>query len=289
MDVMTFGSPCQDLSSMGKRAGLSGTRSSLFYEAIRIVNEMREATNNRYPAFLVWENVSRALISNDGMDFKSVLESVTGTAIPMPDSGGWATAGMVRGGSSDIAWRVLNAQHFGTAQRRRRIFLVADFGGHRAAEILFEQPRMLQNYALCGDGRVSATGSNRRYPDSPGRPIPETYPFMPRKMRKHAAEKDPYGFMQSGLRATRICPTLMTSGGQIVCLDYPESPDRNIARYLTPLEEERLMGLPEGWTERGAANEKISDTARYKAIGNSISLPVARFVLSRVAYELQKR
>lgn len=137
VDVITFGSPCQDLSVAGKRAGLEGERSGLFMEAVRIIREMKEATYGVYPRFAVWENVPGAFSSHQGQDFRAVLEEIAEAEIPMPDSGKWATAGMVRTATADIAWRVLDAQYWGVPQRRRRIFLVADFGGHRAAEVLF--------------------------------------------------------------------------------------------------------------------------------------------------------
>jgi len=150
VDIITFGSPCQDLSMAGRRAGLQGERSSLFMDAIRIIYEMREATNGRYPRWAVWENVPGALSSSAGRDFQSVLAAFTKTEIPLPRNGKWANAGMVRGGSPDLAWCVYNAQHFGVPQRRRRIFLVADFTGGRAGEILFV-PKSLYGYlATCG-------------------------------------------------------------------------------------------------------------------------------------------
>lgn len=138
VDVITMGSPCQDLSVAGKRAGLEGERSGLFMEGIRIVREMRNSTNGKYPKFLLWENVPGVFSSNKGNDFRAVLEEIGESKIPMPRSGRWATAGMVRTKTADIAWRVLDAQRWGTPQRRKRIFLVADFRGERAGEILFE-------------------------------------------------------------------------------------------------------------------------------------------------------
>lgn len=98
VDIITFGSPCQDLSIAGARKGLEGERSGLFREAIRIIDEMRLATNGKYPTFIIWENVPGAFSSNDGQDFRAVLKEITKTDIPMPTSGEWATAGMVRGG-----------------------------------------------------------------------------------------------------------------------------------------------------------------------------------------------
>ena len=113
VDVVTFGSPCQNLSQIGNRTGLAGSKSGLFYQAMRIIEEMRNATDNRYPAFAVWENVMGSLSSNDRLDFAAVLRAFTDTEIPMPDSGIWAHAGMVRGGRADTAWRLMDAQYWG--------------------------------------------------------------------------------------------------------------------------------------------------------------------------------
>ena len=152
VDVVTFGSPCQDMSVAGQRAGMKHaangdgvtTRSGLFYEAIRIIAEMREATNGQYPKFAVWENVPGAFTSNGGEDFRCVLEALAGVcdpgrAIPRPARGKWSHAGAVVGDGYSIAWRVLDAQYWGVPQRRKRIYLVADFAGGRAGKILFDR------------------------------------------------------------------------------------------------------------------------------------------------------
>lgn len=140
VDIISFGSPCQDLSTAGKQKGLSGDRSRLFLDAIRIIYEMRKATNGRYPTFIIWENVSGAFNSNKGNDFRIVLEKITNAHIPMPKSRRWATAGMVRGcrGGANVAWRLLDSKYWGVPQRRKRIFLVGDFRAERAPEILFK-------------------------------------------------------------------------------------------------------------------------------------------------------
>ena len=149
VDIITFGSPCQDMSVAGKRAGLDGSRSNLFYEAIRIVKEMRCATNGAKPRYIVWENVPGAFSSNQGQDFKSVLEAVCSVkqvdavkesdpVIPEPPKGRWDYAGSILGDGYSVAWRTLDAQFWGVPQRRRRIFLVADFAGGSAEQILFE-------------------------------------------------------------------------------------------------------------------------------------------------------
>ena len=143
VDIITFGSPCQDMSVAGKRNGLDGARSSLFYEAVRIIKEMRSATNGKYPRYIVWENVPGAFSSNGGQDFKAVLESVIGVVeenaeVPAPDQGGWPYADLYLGDGWSVAYRVLDAQFWGVPQRRRRIFLVADFAGGSAGNILFK-------------------------------------------------------------------------------------------------------------------------------------------------------
>lgn len=133
VDIICAGSPCQDLSIAGRREGLAGKRSGLFYHAMRIVREMRKETNGKYPKFFIWENVLGAFTSNARRDFQSVLEEIGQTDIPMPASGRWARAGMVRSKESckcgiGIAWRTLDAQFWGVPQHRERVFLVAGFG-----------------------------------------------------------------------------------------------------------------------------------------------------------------
>ena len=118
-------------------------------EAVRIIDEMKEATHGEYPKFALWENVPGALSSAGGRDFKAVLGALTKSEVPMPYSGRWANAGMVRSGGADIAWCVYDSQYFGTAQRRRRVFLVADLGGRRAGKVLFV-PESLRGYFAAG-------------------------------------------------------------------------------------------------------------------------------------------
>lgn len=141
VDIITFGSPCQDMSVAGKREGLDGNRSSLFYEAIRIIKEMREATNGKYPRYIVWENVPGAFSSNKGEDFRAVLTEIckvkeADVSVPKPSK--WENAGRIMGEGFSIAWRLLDAQYWGVPQRRQRIYLVADFDGGSAGKILFE-------------------------------------------------------------------------------------------------------------------------------------------------------
>lgn len=152
VDIITFGSPCQDMSVAGKRAGLKHTavgdeettRSGLFMEAIRIIKEMRVKTNGIYPRFAVWENVPGAFSSNRGEDFRLVLEEFIkitepDSVMPAVPQAGWAYADCISGDGWSIAYRVFDAQHWGVPQRRRRIYLVADFRGECARKILFER------------------------------------------------------------------------------------------------------------------------------------------------------
>lgn len=144
VDIITLGSPCQDLSIAGKRAGIhDGDRSNLFFQAIRIIKEMRDATNGRYPRYCVWENVPGAFSSNGGNDFKAVLEAVIGVKekgieVPSPENHRWAKSDVYLGDGWSVAYRVFDAQYWGVPQRRARIYLVADFAGGSAGEILFK-------------------------------------------------------------------------------------------------------------------------------------------------------
>ena len=186
VDVITGGSPCQDLSVAGKRAGLAGERSGLFMEQIRIIKEMREhdrRTNyrsNEYirPRYMVWENVPGAFSSNKGEDFRAVLEETAKVAdenavIPGFERGRWTPSGCIVGNGWSIAWRVHDAQFWGVPQRRKRIALVADFGGYTAPEILFERK------SLFGD--IEESGEEREETSEPvGERIEETISFQER-------------------------------------------------------------------------------------------------------------
>lgn len=170
VDIITFGSPCQDMSVAGKRKGMGksclncglyfttvkelgdaeycpecgssnidATRSGLSMEAIRIIREMRAATNDVYPRFAVWENVPGAFSSSCGADFLAMLEELLECKVPMPESGKWASAGLIRANGRELAWRVIDAQFWGVPQRRKRIFMVCDYLGECAGEILFNE------------------------------------------------------------------------------------------------------------------------------------------------------
>lgn len=176
VDIITFGSPCQDMSVAGKREGMKHaeqgdeetTRSGLFYEAIRIIKEMRDATNGEYPKYAVWENVPGAFSSNKGWDFHAVLEALCSVcdstvSIPKPydpkrpDNLVWNKAGEIVGDNYSVAWRTLDAQYWGVPQRRKRIYLVADFGGKRAGEILFKSDSLRGDLQTGDEAGQSAT------------------------------------------------------------------------------------------------------------------------------------
>lgn len=164
VDIITFGSPCQNLSIAGKRAGLSGEQSSLFFEAIRIIAEMRSSTNGQYPRWAVWENVPGALSSNNGQDFRQVLNSLIHIKepqadVPMPANGKWIGAGEILGDHYSVAWRILDAaKGWGVAQRRRRIFAVLDLDGASAGKILFESEGLSRYTPPRGEARQGTAG-----------------------------------------------------------------------------------------------------------------------------------
>ena len=264
VDIVCAGSPCQDLSIAGKRKGLDGERSGLFRTAISIVRRMRERTGGKYPRYFVWENVPGAFSSNAGMDFRSVLEEIGQTEIPIPLNGRWANAGLVECDECQIAWRVIDAQHWGVPQRRRRIFLVADFAadGRCAGEILFEREGVCWGSATgTGTGEEIARGA-------------EDCARVAVYDMTHANEvmRPVFG---------GIVPTLnarMGTGGNQVPVVLTEGK----VRRLTPTECERLQGLPDGYTDGG------SDTARYKALGNGMAQPCADYVIRRIVEETKE-
>jgi DNA (cytosine-5)-methyltransferase 1 len=313
-EVVTWGSPCQDLSLAGRRAGLKGERSGLFIEGIRFIRELREATNGEYPRFSVWENVPGALSSAAGRDFRAVLEAFLEAEVPMPRSGKWANAGVVRGNGREVAWRVLDSQHFGVAQRRRRVFVVTDFGGQRAAEVLLEReavPGHTPQGRTPGQGITGAltggTGSSSAGNPDDNRaqagflvPVGKAIAFA---MRGRAEGNVPEA---SGERVSALRGSSGGSTRDMVATPYA-------VRRLMPVETERLQGMPDGWTELGhyveqAADRdrlwnakerrrptpeesdviirKIADTHRYRLVGNAVTVNVAEWLGGKVAAAL---
>ena len=177
VDVITFGSPCQNLSVAGKRDGLHGDQSSLFFEAVRIIKEMRYSSHGQYPKWAVWENVPGALSSNQGQDFRQVLTELIRIKdpeadVPMPEDGVWLAAGEVLGDDYSLAWRVLDASKgWGVAQRRKRIFVVLDLAGQRAGQVLFESEGVSGYSPPCAAPGQGTAGSTQKSAGEAGLPV----------------------------------------------------------------------------------------------------------------------
>lgn len=379
VDIICAGSPCQGLSISGKGKGLNDERSGLFRKAIDIVRRMRTATNGEYPKFFIWENVPGAFSTNQRHDFQAVLENITETEIPMPASGKWATAGMVRSRRCDIAWRVLDAQYWGVPQRRKRIFLIADFRNQqsRNTEVLFELESVPGNTSPGGkDGQRAATGvendiratsgfesgvenqggiavfdklytvnenmhgdvylqdkawalttgggkPGQGYPcvmqpskqvytiaentidrqlknGANGKGVSKDISYTLNTVDRHAVtDKEQYA-VDFGRTADRIQMNATQSttllglgggGGAKTGLYHLKNKGgiKYIVRRLTPVEAERLQGLPDNFTNVECNGKPASDSARYKAIGNGMAQPCADFVLGQVVKALTQR
>ena len=246
VDVVTFGSPCQDLSvavSVSKdREGLAGGKSSLFHEAIRVIQELRSKHGS--PEFAIWENVPGAFSSNGGRDFAVVIQS------------------LVDIGARDIAWRVLDSQFFGVAQRRRRVFLVADFGGERAEQIL------------------ALTQGVRGYREESEEP---------REQAESTVGEDPSSDhswrLASGEKAYAIT-CHQAKGGDPTTDNYAYSSLPAIRR-LTPVECCRLQGFPDNWNSEGVDVKgkrfSMADAPRYRQLGNAVTVNVAHWIAKNVA------
>lgn len=275
VDCITFGSPCQGLSMAGKRLGFDDNRSMLFLDATRIIKEMRTATNGMYPTFAVWENVPGAFSSNGGEDFRAVLEELArveqpDVSIPRPSGRGgrWSKAGAIAGNGWSLAWRQLDAQYWGVPQRRKRITLVADFGGQRAAEILFERTSLSWNpdesikawEATPGSSQASPYGCDRTSEkiiyDARGNVDGRTCQTITGDHENRitdytaiAIERKTFNEQSfSHYKESDKCSTLTAKAGNIgngsECL-IAEKAIRWIVRRLTPVECERLQGFPE--------------------------------------------
>lgn len=276
VDVITFGSPCQNLSVAGNRKGLSGDESGLFYEAIRVIKEMRKATNGKYPRYAIWENVKGAFNSNKGADFRAVLENLVDLCedavdIPEPPNGRWNYAGLIAGNDWSLAWRLFNSEHWGLAQRRERIALVVDFRGTSAGDVLFER---------------EGGGWNTDARESPEKEIPGGNDGRADESDQPRSEFLVYDARGNG--DGKICPTI-TGDHENRITDYTACViHKGRIRRLTPLETERLNGFPDDWTnidcwtdKRGIIH-KTKDSSRYRAVGNSISTPPWQWLMEQL-------
>lgn len=305
VDVITFGSPCQDLSIAGKRAGLAGQRSGLFMEAVRIIKQMQEATNGEYPKYAVWENVPGAFSSNKGRDFLAVLEELIrikepAISLPEPPKSKWSKAGGVSGNGWSLAWRTMDAQYWGVPQRRLRISLVLDLTGGRAGEILFEPESLRGHFA---PGITPGQAAPRTAENGSG--TADRTDAIPINLQcddcspaiRSRDYKDPniVCYDARGNGDGMLSPTI-TGDHNSRITDYTsvviEKIIRWIVRRLTPTECERLQGYPDGWTDLGewvdskGKIHKAADTPRYKALGNSIALTQWYYVLGGIADRL---
>ena len=389
VDCIIGGSPCQDLSIAGKRAGLAGERSGLYMEQIRSIKEMREhdRANGRSgefirPRYMVWENVPGAFSSNHGKDFAAVLEEAVrvivqkAPPVPIPEKG-WPTSGCLMGDGWSIAWRVLDAQFWGVPQRRRRIALVADFGGQSALEILFVRKGMSRDSEPGSETREGLAGGSAESAGSPvwclqgngidradtagcngkgwkedvcytlntiDRPavcagfsaslgakahgigyMDEQAPTL--SSQRHDASvlclndqggsvmgvtenvsgtlrAQEHGHQPTVLDMSHACDVVRDCGGTSPSLQARMGTGGNqvplvsekakAVRRLTPLECERLQGFPDGWTDIGdwvdskGKTRKTTDSARYKALGNSIALPPWKWVLKRLCAQYER-
>jgi DNA (cytosine-5)-methyltransferase 1 len=239
VDLVCGGFPCQDVSIAGHRKGLAGQRSGLWFEMYRILTEM-------HPAWVVIENVPGLLHSNGGRDFATVL------------------SGLVKCGYR-VAWRVLDAQYFGLAQRRKRVFLVGHLGDGRAAEILFESQSLSGN-SETSEKTKSATS--------------EIVGTLSAKGNRYDGESETFVLSGFGLffPASKT-GALRSSGGDNGGGSDALAITVNGVRRLTPIECERLQGFPDGWTEG------FSDSTRYRMLGNAVAVPVAQWIGDRITNE----
>ena len=286
VDIVCAGSPCQDLSIAGRREGLDGARSGLFCRAVDIVRAMRGATDGRFPRFFVWENVPGAFSSNKGADFRAVLQEIGQAEIPMPPNGKWANAGVAELPECEIAWRVLDAQYWGVPQRRRRIFLVADFAARDrcAGEILFEREGVsghLEKSEGARQGTARGTADCTRIAIYDMTHADEVMRLVkggitPTLNARMGTGGNQVPVVHSYCIAGNTIDRKIENGGTLGGGSENLALSHSIVRRLTPTECERLQGLPDDYTAGG------SDTARYKALGNGMAQPCADYVIRRI-------
>ena len=299
VDVVTGGSPCTNLSTASNREGLQGEQSRLFWEMIRVIREMKEATNGKSPRYVVFENVPGALSCHKGEDFWQILCAFTSLcqrSVHVPRSEKWANAGMVVGDGWSLCWRVLSAEYFGVAQHRKRLYLVLDCGSERAHEILFERKG--------GEGLAGADGTCGQRAASPAAKRPERlcyavdnhqqdarmrlYPQdapLPTLTHKMGTGENNVPLVlccgnkqiQQSVMTEQVSTLNYMHDQQVVYVDDGTGP---ILRRLTPLECLRAQGYPDDWWD-GVPG---SDTAKYRLMGNSVAIPVIEFIMKGIAH-----
>jgi len=285
IDLLCGGTPCQDFSNAGLRAGLGGKRGTLTHEFIRILATKR-------PKWFIWENVPGVFSCNAGRDFAAILGGFTGWNITVLDNG-WGNAGIIPGhpNAYSIAWRVLDAKYFGVPQQRRRVFVVGYSGDwHYPAKVLFEPggvsgysrkvPQTGQTVAALTAHGVGATGADDNaamaghiWPAKVTAPLLATYGEKQGLDNQHIFQGCSQFVMSTGQANAEIldgiAPTLNCNHEQPIIVD-------SLVRRITPIEAERLQGFPDNYTAM------IADTHRYKALGNSMAVPVMRWIGERI-------
>ena len=311
MDLVCGGSPCQDLSTAGKRAGLGGEKSGLFHQQIRVWQELQAAQPD-VPVTLLWENVAGAFSSHKGADFAAVLSAIVGTDITgavgaVPDKRGrykWTSAGVATGPAAIAAWRLLDLQYFGVPQRRRRVFVVGSPpGGPDPAEVL------ALSEGLYGDPAPSGRAGQDNAPapaKSTGIRGERPEPLFPQDAETYAIRTAQTGSNGWGI-ADEVAYTLDGSAGQAVSFSENQQAEVRTApimgslsgiggkpgqgypailegrpRRLTPLECDRLMGWPDDHTKRGEKPDgtqyDLPDGARYVLCGNGCGAPHSSWI-----------
>jgi DNA (cytosine-5)-methyltransferase 1 len=294
VDVITFGSPCQDLSVAGRRAGFEGSRSSLFFEATRIIKEMQNATSGNFPKWAIWENVAGALSSRGGDDFEAVLSE------------------MANLGATHIEWSILDAQFFGVPQRRRRVFLVCCFDSSIArrssTKILAigkgssRNPKKSTKQGKASPTSIEASSALSGPIGKPSEAIEEVNPKVystlrsggdggvPSSRGEHlvvqpiAIDGRRYNDVRiddSGIMRT-LEAQMGTGGNNVPYIAVNDEMVKLLVRKLTPIECERLMGWPDNHTLYRADGKVNGDTNRYKMCGNGVASPVAKWVAERI-------
>lgn len=259
VEVIAWGSPCQDMSTSGHRRGLDGDKSSMFYEGIRVIKEMREATDGKYPVVSIWENVAGAITSNNGDDFQTVL---------------WE---MAQAGCHHLEWRLLDARWFGIAQRRRRIFVIAVWDSSEPVRV--EQQILFASSAgakhLGQSNSIQQRHTTRTVADNAG------------SSKRESVITFIYGAMirVGGCVWHDLAPTLtagLEKNGDNMVLVTDERDNRKAIRKLTEIECERLMGWADDHTRFRADGTETRSAQRLKMCGNGVASPVARWIGERI-------
>lgn len=308
VDVITGGSPCQNLSAAGRRDGLEGDKSSLFFQQIRVTKEMRKHSSGRQPRYAIWENVTGALSSNQGRDFRQVLQSfinikAPGVHVPQPPGWKWNPVGYILGNDFSVAWRTVDSKFWGVPQSRNRIFLVCDFDGHNAGKILFDPSRM------------PVLGENNP------RPASRVHAGTP---SRHEAYRTVGTSARQTVKATTVA-NIVTTKPDISPCTFIKPAGQSRLRYFTEVELARLQGFPDCWvdgltiknptpgqvaywtqvwnrwktatgnptTQTETQTQKwLAQTDRYiglhKMWGNGITLPIVQWILGNLQHYHQE-